>query len=145
DPSNHVHVTRSAALRQKGRDLLFGRGAGAFSGWSAAKERLDARILKARVERLGKKATLEPWRIHDIRRTGSTRMNDSPADGGVGALPHIVECVLGHISGFRGGVAGVYNQALYRAEKRQALDMWAARLRALVDGETATIVPLRSA
>jgi integrase len=131
--------------RQKGRDLVFGRGAGSFSGWSKAKAALDARILKARIERLGKKATLEPWRLHDIRRTVSTRMNESAADGGLGTLPHIVECVLGHISGFRGGVSGVYNVAAYRAEKRQALDMWEAHLLGLVEGGPSKIVPLKSA
>ena len=30
------------------RDLVFGRGAGGFSGWSKAKSELDARIAEAR-------------------------------------------------------------------------------------------------
>jgi len=51
-------------------------------------------------------------------------MNESPPLG-LGIQPHIVEAVLNHISGTRGGVAGVYNKALYLAEKRAALDAWA--------------------
>jgi integrase len=33
---------------EEDRDLVFGRGAGGFSGWSKAKAELDARIAKAR-------------------------------------------------------------------------------------------------
>ena len=97
---------------REGRDLLFGSRAGPFSGWSKAKAELDARMLEAiKVER-GTKAKLEPWRLHDLRRTAATRMGD------LGVQPHVVEAVLNHISGTRAGVAGIYNRAAYRDEKR---------------------------
>jgi hypothetical protein len=38
---------------------------------------------------------LKPWRLHDLRRTVATRMNE------LGVLPHVVEAVLNHISGHR--------------------------------------------
>jgi integrase len=50
------------------RDLIFGHGEGAFSGWSKAKEKLDARI----TETTGK--TLPHWTPHDLRRTAATMM-----------------------------------------------------------------------
>ncbi len=60
--------------------------------------------------------------------------------------PHIVEASLNHVSGSRAGVAGVYNRALYSAEKRQALDRWAAHIEAIVAGRPGSnVVALRAA
>ena len=70
----------------------------------------------------GAKAVLEPWRLHDLRRTAATRMGD------LGVQPHVVEAVLNHVSGSKAGVAGVYNRAAYRDEKRAALALWADRV-----------------
>lgn len=97
------------------RDLLFGEGVGGFSGFSKAKDVLDMRAGFAM-----------PWRIHDLRRTCSTGMNE------IGVQPHVVEAVLNHVSGSRAGVAGVYNRASYATEKRAALDAWAAHVTAVV-------------
>jgi hypothetical protein len=60
----------------------------------------------------------------------------------LGVLPHVVEAVLNHISGHKAGVAGTYNRALYSAEKRQALELWAEHVRARVDDEPTTVVTL---
>jgi len=109
-----------AAPRRDGRRLLFGEGSGGFSGWSKAKAALDKRIADA-----GGKA--RPWRLHDLRRTAATGMGDK-----LGVLPHVVEAVLNHVSGYKAGVAGIYNKATYRAEKRQALDAWAEHVLQLV-------------
>jgi integrase len=97
-------ATLAAIPRRAKRDLVFGDGEGGFSGWSAAKRALD------------RASGVTDWRLHDLRRTAATRMADH------GVAPHIIEMVLNHISGFRGGVAGVYNRAEYVAEKRAALD-----------------------
>jgi hypothetical protein len=51
---------------------------------------------------------------------------------GLGIQPHIVEAVLNHVSGHRSGVAGIYNRAAYSAEKREALNLWAAHLTSIV-------------
>ena len=51
----------------------------------------------------------------------------------LGVLPHVLECVLNHVGGFRGGVQGIYNRAKYSTEMRDALD----RLGEYVDGLTA--------
>jgi integrase len=91
------------------RDLIFGLGQGAFSGWSDCKAALDARLkLKS------------PFRLHDLRRTVATVMADK-----LNVLPHIIEAVLNHVSGHRAGVAGIYNRAKYEGEMRQALGRWA--------------------
>jgi integrase len=83
---------------------------------------------------------IRPWRLHDLRRTASTIMNESPEDGGLGIQPHIVEAVLNH---FKVGVAGVYNRSTYLSEKRVALARWADHIEGLVAGRTATVVPMR--
>jgi integrase len=96
------------------RDLVFGTGTHGFSGFSKAKELLDEKAkLKA------------DWIVHDIRRSVAT---------GLAKLvqPHIVECVLGHVGGFRAGVASTYNLHAYEDEKRNALDLWGKHISGLV-------------
>ena len=105
------------------RELVFGSRDGPFSGWSKAKAALDGRLK----ETLGKAAKLNHWRLHDIRRTVATRLNDL----GI-APPHIVEAILNHISGHKAGVAGVYNRASYSKEKRAALVLWAEHVKTLI-------------
>jgi integrase len=96
------------------RETVFGRGANGFIGWTKCKTRLDERAKLNAV-----------WVIHDIRRSVVT---------GLAKLvqPHIVECVLGHIGGFRAGVSGVYNQFAYEDEKRHALDLWGKHISGLL-------------
>ncbi len=113
--------------RREGRDLIFGTGEGPFSGWSKCKAQLDRRIAAAVLKDRGE-AGITPWRVHDLRRTAATGMAD------IGVMPHIIEAVLGHISGSKAGVAGVYNRATYANEKRLALDLWAEHVTALVNG-----------
>ena len=57
--------------------------------------------------------------------------------------PHVVEVVLNHASGFRAGVAGTYNRALYQNEMRGALAMWASHVQSLVEGGERKVVPIR--
>jgi integrase len=77
-----------------------------------------------------------PWRVHDLRRTCATGMAD------LGVAPHIIEAVLNHVSGFKAGVAGIYNRARYEPEKRAALELWAAEVARIVAGvPVATLRP----
>jgi hypothetical protein len=100
-----------------GRDLIFGLGGGAFSGWSAAKERLDARILT----RAGK--ALAPWRLHDLRRTARTGF------GALGIPPHVSEAIINHLPS---KLIQTYDLNKYESEKRKGLDRWAKHVLALV-------------
>jgi hypothetical protein len=50
----------------------------------------------------------------------------------LGIQPHVIEAILNHISGHKAGVAGIYNRATYAKEKREALDLWASHLTALI-------------
>ena len=95
--------------RISGSEYVFGKPLRS-GAWSNAKIKFSA-------------AKIQPWRIHDLRRTVSTGMNE------LGTEPHIVEAVLGHTVK---GVAGVYNRAKYEAAKRAALKAWGAHVMALV-------------
>jgi hypothetical protein len=45
----------------------------------------------------------------------------------LGVAPHVVEAVVNHVSGpSKRGVAGVYNRAVYLAERQRALCAWAS-------------------
>ena len=52
----------------------------------------------------------------------------------IGIAPHIVEAVVNHVSGHKGGVAGIYNRAKYSSEKRAGLQRWADHVERLVTG-----------
>jgi integrase len=132
DPVLEILETRD---RETDRDLIFGTGKGPFSGWSNAKEALDNRLLRAR----GNKAKpLTAWRLHDIRRSVATHMAET------GVQPHIIEAVLNHVSGHKAGVAGVYNRAIYAAEKAAALIGWSDHLQSIVHNGERRAVPLRA-
>ena len=131
----------------KPRAFVFGSGNGPFSGWSKSKERLDARILelrKAEAEQAGQNSDdvkpLAPWVVHDVRRTFVTKLADD-----LKVLPHVIEATINHISGHKGGVAGIYNKATYLPERRQALALWAEHLLAIVEGRVSNVTSLRRA
>lgn len=92
--------------------------------------RLDERIAETGAPRAH-------WTAHDLRRTAATRMAD------LGVQPHIIEAVLNHASGHKAGVAGIYNRSTYEPEKRQALNLWADRLIAVVEGRSSKVSVLK--
>ena len=101
--------------RIAGSDLVFTVDGGKpLAAWSRAKARLD--------ELCG----VDSWRIHDLRRTVATGMQK------LGVTLQVVEAVLGHTSGSRGGIVGVYQRHDYAAEKASALDAWGVHVLRLV-------------
>ena len=127
--SDTVFDILSKCKRRDG-DCVFGAtGKKSFCGYALGKRTLDKAIRPA----------LAPWRIHDLRRTCTTGMAEK-----VGVQPHIVEAVLNHVSGYKAGVAGIYNKAVYAKEKREALTLWADYVRSIVEGTKRKVVPLRS-
>jgi integrase len=101
-----------------------------ISGWGKAKEHLDALTLKyarAFAEQDGDEppAAIEGWRLHDLRRSVASNL----ARLGVERLT--ISKILNHSDPT---VTGVYDRYGYAAEKRRALDLWADRLQAIVNG-----------
>jgi integrase len=99
-----------------------------ISGFSKSKDRLDALM---GVE-LG---AVPPWRVHDIRRTVRTRL----ASLQVSDL--VAEMILGH---GRKGLQRVYDQHSYEAEMREALELWAGRLRDIITPPPENVVEMRA-
>ena len=114
------------------QDHVFGNGNG-YQNYSRAKAELDARIAEAG-------HSLAHWTLHDFRRSVSTALHDR-----FGIPPHVVEEILGHVGGHKGGVAGTYNKAIYLEERRCALERWGAHIMELVTGKRvkAPVVDLR--
>ena len=65
----------------------------------------------------------EPWTVHDLRRTVRTGL------GELGVQPHIAEAVINHVPP---KLIRTYDRNTYAAEKRDALDKWAAHLKVAV-------------
>jgi integrase len=109
---------------REGRELVFGSGKGGYSGWSKSKKEMDEGVkLK------------KPWTLHDLRRSGRTGL------GILGVAPHIAEAVLNHLPP---KLVRTYDRNSYEREKREALDLWAAHLMRLVNGETSNVLLLRA-
>ena len=109
----------------RGRDAyIFGVGSNfmrPFSGWGKSTERLRKAMPDG-----------DPWTMHDIRRTVATRLHSAGVD------PLVIEDLLGHLGGSRGGMAGVYNRSVTLAKQVEALRDWADKL-ALLNG--ANVIP----
>lgn len=111
-----------------------------ISGFSKAKRRTD-KLVKAIAkesnnERLAQFAEdgLKPWRLHDLRRTARTGLTD------LGVPEVVAEKVLNHAE--RKVLAKTYNRHEYAVEKRDALDCWAQRLRAIIEPPRENVVLL---
>jgi integrase len=128
-PSMALDILKSIPPRAD-RDFVFGQRGGGFARWgyhtSALRDRLPA--------------SMPGWTLHDLRRTCATGMAE------IGIEPHIVEAALNHVSGHKGGVAGVYNRAKYIEPMRVALQRWADHVAGILDGRPASnVTPLRRA
>ncbi|WP_448187905.1 tyrosine-type recombinase/integrase [Azospirillum sp. sgz301742] len=103
-----------------------------FSGFSKCKERLDKKV--AELRKKAEAPTMPPWTLHDLRRTVRTGLS------GLRVGSDIAERVIGHVIR---GVEGVYDRHAYLEEKREALDLWAARVLAIVNPPPGNVVQLR--
>ena len=131
-----IHEVIAALSRIKGAKYLFSLSGGKrpVSLTGPLKRDLDARMLRtlqAMARRRGEDhdaVTLPPWVNHDLRRT---------VRSGLSALrvPHnVAEAVLAHR---QGGIAATYDLHEYQAEKAEALEAWAQRIKAIVNAEPA--------
>lgn len=95
-----------------------------LGGFSDLKMKLDAITGDA----------VAPWTLHDLRRTGTTLMQQLkiPFEVREACLNHTIK-----------GVSGVYNRHDYAAEKRKAFEALAAKVLRIVAGkEVSNVVPM---
>jgi integrase len=110
--------------------ILTTTGRTPVSGISKAKAALDtAMSIEGRL--------VDPWRLHDIRRTVATGLQR------LGVRFEVTEAVLNHVSGSKGGVAGVYQRHDWKDEKRAALQAWDQHIECLMHPkDDTTVVPI---
>jgi integrase len=121
-------------------DLIFSTtGTTPVSGWSRMKRRLDAAMLDIARQERGAKGAFPAWRLHDLRRTCITGMAE------LGIRPDVIELTVNHVSGSRGGIAGVYNRSELLDERRVALERWSCHIAGLVLGKPANVAQFHKA
>lgn len=123
-PAQAILLSRPRGADDEAVLRFQGRG-GPFTGWSWCKLKLDSALIM-------RGHTLAHWVHHDLRRSVATHM------GEMGIQPHVIEAALNHVSGARGGIAGVYNRSKLEDPKRQALTAWADLLMMHVEGRAPT-------
>ena len=152
-PLSSLAVAELARGGWKHRGLVFTTtGRTPISGFSKVKERIDKLMLEelqkiedARAEATGEEPhqmTLEPWRFHDLRRTGSTRMQ------ALKISIEVTERVINHHKGGEAaGIRGIYNLYEYQDEKTRALQAWSDWLEALITGKEvpSNVIPIATA
>lgn len=117
--------------KEGGGDFVFStlNGTKPINGFSKAKADLDRRMLgslRAYARMRGfdpKKVAMEPFVLHDLRRTVRTRLSSLKVS------EPVAEMVIGHA---KKGLSRVYDQHKYLDEMREALDEWAVRLTLVV-------------
>ena len=132
-------IVNSVPIIESDAGLVFTtNGRSKISGWSKAKRALDVAMLAIAKEE-NPRATIAPWRLHDLRRTADTGMHS------LSIAPHIVSEVLNHVSqGAKAGMGRIYNQYSFYPEKKASLVRWSQHIANLVSGEASKVVALRA-
>ena len=118
----------NAIPRIEGCPFIFStNGRTPISGWSKIKRELDVAM-----------GNPKPWRLHDLRHTAATGMDE------LGIDTVVIELILNHISGRRGGIAGRYNKGERMDARRAALHRWSQHIEGLVSGKPAKVLRLHS-
>jgi len=91
------------------------KGGGPINGWESAKLRAESFLPNP----------IEPWRIHDLRRTAATQMRS------IGIDRLVVSKILNHAES---GVTKIYDRFSADPEKAAAMERWANHLRSIIAG-----------
>jgi integrase len=134
-------VVLNSLPRFQGGEFLFSHNHGKRplkpNQFSDVKERLDAIMLEelksAAADKDAKRITLPDFVNHDVRRTVRTHLS------ALRIGEEVREAVLAHV---RPGIKGVYDRYQYLDEKREALVLWNARLRDIVEPAPDNVRPL---
>ncbi|MBL0402688.1 integrase arm-type DNA-binding domain-containing protein [Microvirga aerilata] len=135
-PSNIVAFMKRLPMIGASPEFVFTTdGTTPFSGVSKAVERL--RLLAEK--QIGTHRVIQPWRLHDLRRTFATGC------ARLGVPLHVVEKCLNHTSGTFHGVVAVYQRHEFMTERRSAVEVWGAFVSELVSSQAQSLVPIPTA
>jgi integrase len=104
-------LARSLIGQGSAHDYVFAGSVGKISGFSKLKVALD------------EASGVEDWRLHDLRRTAASSMQD------LGIRNEVVQSILNHAVP---GVGGVYLRSELESSKAEALATWATALTRIV-------------
>jgi integrase len=106
------------------------------SGYSKAKDYLDGFMVGElggafdwKAMKITKAGKFKPWRLHDLRRTLATGMED------LGIDTRVIEAGLNHVSGSKSGIVGVYQTSQHHEARRIAFEAWEKHLLSIVGGD----------
>jgi len=127
-PPRAVEILRSLPRFTSGY-VFSARGTRPLNDYGAVKRRFDRRIAA-----LNGGQPIERWTPHDCRRVFRTGLST------LGVAPHVAELCLAHR---QPGLARIYDLHRFEAEKRHALNAWAAHLLSIVEPVPGRVVQLR--
>lgn len=140
-PLNELAMAELDLLSWKRRGLVMPSSTGKtpVSNFSDIKAALDKAMLPILQELADKRAIdakephyvveVKPWRLHDLRRTGTTQMQ------ALGFPIEVTERVINHHEGGEAaGIRAVYNLYEYLPEKTRAMAAWGGFLTELIEG-----------
>jgi len=129
-------VIREAMADSDSEFLFPAESGGSLSSQAVA--RTIGRANERSPERPNGRFGIAPWSAHDLRRSTLTGL------ARLGVTPHIIAHCANHRSLVKSGVTFAhYVTHSYEAEKRQALELWASALEAIVASGGASVVPMR--
>jgi integrase len=148
DRAHIVHLSDLAceileAVLHLGGDLVFPSRAGTqITSFAKPKDRLDEAMTAQKREAISDPtAQIEPWVLHDLRRTSATLMVR------LGIASDVADRILNHAAGNRKGtIKDVYSRYEFLKERRAALEALGRYIEELVrPGGAGNVVPLAAA
>jgi integrase len=121
-PQQAIDIIKAQPRFESSPYVFASRVSGHVKGWSKSKDQFDAKL-----------EGVEPWRLHDLRRTARSLMSRA------GVRPDISERVLGHVIP---GVEGVYDRHQYTEEKAHALKALASLIENILAPASGKVVRL---
>lgn len=117
-----------AAHRHAACDYVFSTtGKGPISGWSKLEPRLRAEIARLAVQEGPEAALVEPWTLHDLRRTFRSGLSR------LGVEPDVAEIMLNHRPET---LRAIYDRDPRMDARRDAAERWALHVGGIVDPDS---------
>jgi hypothetical protein len=92
-----------------------------FKQSAGAQYKILAKMRRRQLNRLR-----QPARVQSPRARRGPTVHGRDRHGRLNIAPHVVDCILNHVSGTIRGVAAVYNRHPYLDERKAALEAWGA-------------------
>ena len=132
-PAEQTKMGRGRTLPLPGAVVDMLKGMPRFASCDFVFERRLTAFAKTK-RRLDELSGVKDWVLHDLRRTFATGQQK------LSTRLEVTEQLLGHLSGSRAGVVGIYQRHDFAAEQRAALERWADHLARLTGGAPAIVV-----